>query len=522
MDYEKLHILCGHIKRKSDNTSCVVFMRTGRQSTPDFLLVSYSEDNRVEYYHYFKSSIDAYNAYVRKAEGGRAREVGSKESSAMSYFLKEGGSSVRARDPIAIEETMGLIHTRRFFVEHRLLNWAKAWDERALEQKANAAIEQAFFACAEAGYRRQEFDKLEEGSKAVARLEEHAKEALYAPASPMHLIGASLVTGNNLSCLSMWANDKGEIKILAGGLDSTIYQGNNLSAAKEAAFTHINTCLALAEREGKPRLIDELRKHQLPISNMFDGFYINRNKVVISEFAQELLARGERELWEFLQDRKLDVDPDYIEATQLLRPQTVDLYELAERKYTTMAKPEPPLESITQGVNTVMPPPLFQGRPLTKAEASLLDKHKAEIEEAEARLLDKYKAEIEETEALQVVKAMEEALNHQRKEAEVQAKELMAAKGRLSKIRKGQKKKAAIVQTMSLSAIATLMVYLIISRVFGRPVPALKLNAPNKLKKKRRRRDHQEESPVREAIALPAAKGEEIPTQARRRTKAKV
>lgn len=103
----------------------------------------------------------------------------------------------------------------------------------------------------------------------------------------------------------------------------------------------------------------------------------------------------------------------------------------------------------------------------------------------------------------------------------MQDKELMTANDSLSKIRKGQKKKAAIVQTMSLYAIATLMVYLIISRVFGRPVPALKLNAPNKLKKKRRRRDHQEESPVREAIALPAAKGEEIPTRTRRRTKSK-
>lgn len=629
MDYEKLHILCGHIKRKSDNTSCVVFMRTGRQSTPDFLLVSFHEDNRVEYYHYFKSSIDAYNAYVRKAEGGRAREVGSKESSAMSYFLKEGGSSVRARDPIAIEETMGLIHTRRFFVEHRLQNWAKAWDERALEQKANAAIEQA-------------------GRKAVEKLDNLAKEAFFKSENPpMTLIGASLVTGNDMSCLSMWANDKGEIKILAG-TGSIIYQGHSLNEAKGAAFNHINTRLALAEREGRVRLIDQLRQHQLPISNMFDGFYINRNQVVISEFAQELRAVGvydsllvslpgncrdemdrqdlrntvtikkpeslefskeeqnvplieegtlkyfsykdsrvkkwagsgvygwikdewvalnttehcfkdisaesplelirvmnlpanvtgawlshkkkvlsrycvndiqpppvpepaeeprinashgqdklwdetpptEQELWEFLQARKL-----------VILPEDMHFYELAERKYTTVAKPEP----TPQDINATHPP-LFQGRPLTKAEASLLDKYKAEIEEAEE---------------LQVVKAMEEALNNQRKEAEMQAKELQEAKGRLSKIRKGQKKKAAIVQTMSLSAMATLMVYLIISRVFGRPVPALKLNAPNKLKKKRRRRDHQEEGPVREAIALPPAKGEEIPTRSRRRTKSK-
>lgn len=629
MDYENLRLLCGHIKRKSDNTSCVVFMRTGRQSTPDFLLVSFHEDNRVEYYHYFKSSIDAYNAYVRKAEGGRAREVGSKESSAMSYFLKEGGSSVRARDPIAIEETMGLIHTRRFFVEHRLQNWAKAWDERALEQKANAAIEQA-------------------GRKAVEKLDNLAKEAFFKSENPpMTLIGASLVTGNDMSCLSMWANDKGEIKILAG-TGSIIYQGHSLNEAKGAAFNHINTRLALAEREGRVRLIDQLRQHQLPISNMFDGFYINRNQVVISEFAQELRAVGvydsllvslpgncrdemdrqdlrntvtikkpeslefskeeqnvplieegtlkyfsykdsrvkkwagsgvygwikdewvalnttehcfkdisaesplelirvmnlpanvtgawlshkkkvlsrycvndiqpppvpepaeeprinashgqdklwdetpptEQELWEFLQARKLDI-----------LPENMHFYELAERKYTTVAKPEP----TPQDINATHPP-LFQGRPLTKAEASLLDKYKAEIEEAEE---------------LQVVKAMEEALNNQRKEAEMQAKELQEAKGRLSKIRKGQKKKAAIVQTMSLSAMATLMVYLIISRVFGRPVPALKLNAPNKLKKKRRRRDHQEEGPVREAIALPPAKGEEIPTRSRRRTKSK-
>ena len=883
MDYENLRLLCGHIKRKSDNTSCVVFMRTGRQSTPDFLLVSFHEDNRVEYYHYFKSSIDAYNAYVRKAEGGRAREVGSKESSAMSYFLKEGGSSVRARDPIAIEETMGLIHTRRFFVEHRLQNWAKAWDEKALEQKANAAIEQA-------------------GRKAVEKLDNLAKEAFFKSENPpMTLIGASLVTGNDMSCLSMWANDKGEIKILAG-TGSIIYQGHSLNEAKGAAFNHINTRLALAEREGRVRLIDQLRQHQLPISNMFDGFYINRNQVVISEFAQELRAVGvydsllvslpgncrdemdrqdlrnglnqekspgigidpaakeiqpslrfgaispvtepglscmiydgekwhgasieqyhaavrkniplylemnlkpaeqyqpepgeillvqdgicgaeyasvlmhkpqpepgeillvqdgicgaeydhstnpqkwfhmashvhkdevqllphptqaqiatralekwrsgnilfcenqlntiikagkpqqgelkwfykgahfrgargeihvykddqwhvaigtdrapkewsehlpssseifewvnktnhksygyerkfeglckalhgfiepkkgeqnvplieegtlkyfsykdsrvkkwagsgvygwikdewvalnttehcfkdisaesplelirvmnlpanvtgawlshkkkvlsrycvndiqpppvpepaeeprinashgqdklwdetpptEQELWEFLQARKL-----------VILPEDMHFYELAERKYTTVAKPEP----TPQDINATHPP-LFQGRPLTKAEASLLDKYKAEIEEAEE---------------LQVVKAMEEALNNQRKEAEMQAKELQEAKGRLSKIRKGQKKKAAIVQTMSLSAMATLMVYLIISRVFGRPVPALKLNAPNKLKKKRRRRDHQEEGPVREAIALPPAKGEEIPTRSRRRTKSK-
>lgn len=615
MDYENLRLLCGHIKRKSDGTSCVVFGRTNGSEPPDYLLVSFRENQTVEYYATFKTSFDAYNAYVRKSEKGRSREVGSKESSAMNFFLKEGGSSVRAKDPIAIEEAMGL------------------------------------------------FDSYGEFFKSEN--------------PPMTLIGASLVTGNDMSCLSMWANDKGEIKILAG-TGSIIYQGHSLNEAKGAAFNHINTRLALAEREGRVRLIDQLRQHQLPISNMFDGFYINRNQVVISEFAQELRAVGvydsllvslpgncrdemdrqdlrnglnqekspgwelycwleqtkgrqsvkyqrearplaeklyptvtikkpeslefskeeqnvplieegtlkyfsykdsrvkkwagsgvygwikdewvalnttehcfkdisaesplellrvmnlpanvtgawlshkkkvlsrycvndiqpppvpepaeeprmdetpptEQELWEFLQARKLDI-----------LPEDMHFYELAERKYTTVAKPEP----TPQDINATHPP-LFQGRPLTKAEASLLDKYKAEIEEAEE---------------LQVVKAMEEALNNQRKEAEMQAKELQEAKGRLSKIRKGQKKKAAIVQTMSLSAMATLMVYLIISRVFGRPVPALKLNAPNKLKKKRRRRDHQEEGPVREAIALPPAKGEEIPTRSRRRTKSK-
>jgi len=840
-----MKLLCGHVKRASDGRSCFVFERPIVSDllagNLEWVLIEMDQNGKILRKFYTRIKDLAWEEYQKISEAGRPRPLGSKQSSAYGYFLIEGGRSVVATNPVAVEQVLKQYKGTASLEEDKLFDWAEEWRKLNGTAALQAAVQANLDA--EATKRLQK-----EGQRIVDNLEQergrlmrgvneprnHLNEEIIRreveqafnnvtqgripgvdpqimniPKEPSArgthtLIGCSLVTGNDVSLLAMWGNEQGEVLITAGAACKEIYRGHSRTDAKNTTFAHINQLLAVAEREGKVRLIDQLRLHQLPTSNLFDGFYINRNQVVSSEMVKELQARGlypsilaaipqtpteefkrqqirdtmmggqpgapksgpavwngskwvlnkdyevqrvsenaytkyslafnpdhdggvlfigirqgsdanptwnwttllrqlnsqygkhpemgnpsvdwtVRELAKFcLHESQLSfavkdhmhiikalaeappvvgelrmrgdhlevytetaewccmahppapehkgflshkslyalalnhcnqytsqrwkntvaagpqfpmptagalpfklenhyrqvaqayhapvkrarwIKPTELAVRQLYDPtgqvariidpglikysdgaihiqdedgdwmscfsttSDLDAYwdenppdqkelweyvrisrpdfeedlqnELAEKRYTNMAAKTPDSND-TKAADTAAP--LFQGRPLTKAEMSILDKHKAEIAEAEEMV---------------VVRAMEEALAHQRKEAEMHAKELAEAKGRLTQIRKGQKKKAAIVQNMGISAIATLMVYLIIAKIFGRPVPDLKLNAPNRLRKgkKKRRPKPEEEAKV---FALPAESNpptEELLNQARRRTR---
>lgn len=122
-------------------------------------------------------------------------------------------------------------------------------------------------------------------------------------------------------------------------------------------------------------------------------------------------------------------------------------------------------------------------REVTPAEQSILDKYAHELAEGQKR------AEILQLEAIN--KAAEAELAQHKKE--------------LKKIKMSQRKKATLVQNVSLSAVATLILYLVMSKVFGRPIPDLRLQAPNKLRKGRKKRRPREDGRTDSgALALPA------------------
>lgn len=128
-------------------------------------------------------------------------------------------------------------------------------------------------------------------------------------------------------------------------------------------------------------------------------------------------------------------------------------------------------------------PPEANVREVTPAEQSILDKYAHELAEGQKR------AEILQLEAIN--KAAEAELAQHKKE--------------LKKIKMSQRKKATLVQNVSLSAVATLILYLVMSKVFGRPIPDLRLQAPNKLRKGRKKRRPREDGRTDSgALALPA------------------
>lgn len=126
-----------------------------------------------------------------------------------------------------------------------------------------------------------------------------------------------------------------------------------------------------------------------------------------------------------------------------------------------------------------------------------------EISPAEQSILDKYKHEIDAGHKQHEIAQLEAIA----KQAEM---ELAQNRKELKKIRLSQRKKATLVQNVSLSAVATLILYLVMSKVFGRPIPDLRLQAPTKLRKGRKRRrptpDDFEQEVDSRVHALPAPK----------------
>lgn len=137
-------------------------------------------------------------------------------------------------------------------------------------------------------------------------------------------------------------------------------------------------------------------------------------------------------------------------------------------------------------------------RQLTEDERSILDKHKDELKDKE---LDRALKELETL----------------RKDAEMRAMEVRKERRAL---KTSKRKKATLVQNMSITAIFTLMTYLIMSRVLGRPIPNMQINAPVKRLRKGKRRRREQEAGERGPLALPAPQEEPVQTTSRRtRTK---
>lgn len=115
---------------------------------------------------------------------------------------------------------------------------------------------------------------------------------------------------------------------------------------------------------------------------------------------------------------------------------------------------------------------------------------------AERTILDKFKDEIAATEVednVKLIKAEKVAMEQALKDSQLQ----------LKRLRKGKANKTVLIQTMSVSAIATLIMYLILSRVFHRPVPSLQLESPTPRLKRRRKRRQYEGTSTNEPLALP-------------------
>lgn len=135
--------------------------------------------------------------------------------------------------------------------------------------------------------------------------------------------------------------------------------------------------------------------------------------------------------------------------------------------------------------------------------------------EAERSILEKYKDEIKDME-LQKVIANLEAIKQE------QDKNLALARAESRKLKTTKKKRATMMQTMSLSAVFTLLTYIILARVFGRPVPNLELTQPKRRLRKGRRRERAEEQASSGPIAaLAPPLGDPIP-EARVRNRQRV
>lgn len=125
----------------------------------------------------------------------------------------------------------------------------------------------------------------------------------------------------------------------------------------------------------------------------------------------------------------------------------------------------------------------------------------------EMSILDKFKDEIAASQveaSVKLIQAEKVAVEQALKDSQLQ----------LKKLRKGKANKTVLIQTMSVSAIATLIMYFILARVFHRPFPNLKLGSPAEerpRRRKRRRPSTYEGASTNVPIALPP--GREVFTE---------
>lgn len=113
----------------------------------------------------------------------------------------------------------------------------------------------------------------------------------------------------------------------------------------------------------------------------------------------------------------------------------------------------------------------------------IIDRH-AFLSPGEKTILEKYKDEAAASEMEAGIKEL------QRVQQDLQA-ELRKRDQELRQVKRSRRKSAGMVQTFSLSAIATILVYLIVSKIFHRPIPTMELVDPSRMvrgKRKRRRR----------------------------------
>lgn len=139
----------------------------------------------------------------------------------------------------------------------------------------------------------------------------------------------------------------------------------------------------------------------------------------------------------------------------------------------------------------------------------------AVLTESQRTILDKYQDEAKAIDLEKAIKDME-MLKAEHDKA------LAQAKVESRKLKTTKKKRATMMQTMSLSAVFTLLTYLVLARVFGRPVPNLQLTQPKRRLRKGKRR-HREEEVSEPIAALLPPRAEEVPSQgSRTRNRSKV
>lgn len=129
----------------------------------------------------------------------------------------------------------------------------------------------------------------------------------------------------------------------------------------------------------------------------------------------------------------------------------------------------------------------------------------AVLTESQRTILDKYQDEAKAIDLEKAIKDME-MLKAEHDKA------LAQAKVESRKLKTTKKKRATMMQTMSLSAVFTLLTYLVLARVFGRPVPNLQLTQPKRRLRKGKRR-HREEEVSEPIAALLPPRAEEVPPQ---------
>lgn len=149
--------------------------------------------------------------------------------------------------------------------------------------------------------------------------------------------------------------------------------------------------------------------------------------------------------------------------------------------------------------------------PMDPAEMAAVEDYKKSREDLQRKLkqqvlsseemsiLDKFKDEIAASQveaSVKLIQAEKVAVEQALKDSQLQ----------LKKLRKGKANKTVLIQTMSVSAIATLIMYFILARVFHRPLPNLKLGSPAEgepRRRKRRRPSTYEGASTNVPIALP-------------------
>jgi len=442
---------------------------------------------------------------------GSQRKYGCKKTSAKGYFLNAKGESITANSEEAILTLLNNI----------------GWRDRLSDEATMLRM-------------------FSETLKEVGCLGDHIKLAPLTPTQgkPKNKGPKPLINANNpmsmkllgLSCVNVEGQGPASLSKdcayalweLEGGqayrvvyykegdepvlLGSSVTKKDPIASAK----THLRDKIVEAERAGAVRVIDCLRRHQLPLESGLEGkVWIDRYDVdnnLDVGLARTLGALEDKNnglkipcLMKVLQRRRNDlqlaeqakIEQDnkgksvlerlVSEARENLSPAAQmwkDFIYWAEEILEQQKGPEPmsipnPAPENEIHVNDAN----ARFREVTPAEQSILDKYAHELAEGQKR------AEILQLEAIN--KAAEAELAQHKKE--------------LKKIKMSQRKKATLVQNVSLSAVATLILYLVMSKVFGRPIPDLRLQAPNKLRKGRKKRRPREDGRTDSgALALPA------------------